>query len=210
MIHPEGFILGLSTGAVCLAYCGPVLIPFLLGEGGKVKQNYFSLFFFMSGRLVAYLITGWLAGTLGHAFLLNFRIYQGVIGMVYMMLSLLMIMYGFHRFKEICLGSISKKVNNHFLIQWPFLVPMLGGILTGFNLCPPFLMAFAKAFDIGQVFGSVMLFFWFFLGTSVYFIPLPLIGFTRQKKILQIIGKFAAILAGLYYFYIGLILFIHR
>ncbi len=38
-MFPEGFILGLSTGAVCVAYCGPVLLPFILGEGTTILQN---------------------------------------------------------------------------------------------------------------------------------------------------------------------------
>jgi hypothetical protein len=57
-MFPEGFILGLSTGAVCVAYCGPVLLPFILGEGTTVIQNAKSVGLFLGGRLLAYILVG--------------------------------------------------------------------------------------------------------------------------------------------------------
>lgn len=210
MLSSEGLILGLSTGVVCLAYCGPVLIPYILAESTRVKRNYLSLVLFLGGRLIAYLATGLIAGLIGMTFFQKSAIFTRALAIVYMLLALLMIIYGFHRFREICLGSAGKNVKIHFgpdLTAW---VPFLGGVLTGFNLCPPFMMAFTKAFATGNISGSLMLFFWFFLGTSVYFIPLPLIGFVRRQKVLQIIGKFASILAGFYYFYLGLIMLVHK
>ncbi len=65
LMFPEGFILGLSTGAVCLAYCGPVLLPFILGEGTTVMQNAKSVGLFLGGRLVAYILVGFFSGLLG-------------------------------------------------------------------------------------------------------------------------------------------------
>lgn len=206
MLSSEGFILGLSTGVVCLAYCGPVLIPYILAESTRVKRNYLSLLFFLGGRLFAYLATGLIAGLIGMTILQRSELFTGALAIVYMLLAILMIIYGFHRFREICLGAAGKNLKLHSgpsLTAW---LPFLGGVLTGFNLCPPFMMAFTKAFATGNISGSLMLFFWFFLGTSVYFIPLPLLGFARQQKALQIIGKFASILAGLYYLYAGLIM----
>ena len=39
MIFIEGIALGLSTGVMCLATCGPVLIPFLLSEGNPPQKK---------------------------------------------------------------------------------------------------------------------------------------------------------------------------
>ena len=71
MQYSSGFILGLSTGVVCLAYCGPVLIPFLMGEGKGVYKNIGSVSLFLLGRLGA---TG---GTLRALFSLDvFSVYH--------------------------------------------------------------------------------------------------------------------------------------
>ena len=35
----SGFLLGLSAGPYCLGYCGPIIIPYMLGEGGNARQN---------------------------------------------------------------------------------------------------------------------------------------------------------------------------
>ncbi|PKO22945.1 MAG: hypothetical protein CVU38_06710 [Chloroflexi bacterium HGW-Chloroflexi-1] len=57
----QGFILGLASGATCLAYCAPVLIPFFLGEGKRTRQNWGLLAQFLGGRLAGYLLFGLLA-----------------------------------------------------------------------------------------------------------------------------------------------------
>ena len=49
----QGFLLGLANGTTCLAFCAPVLVPFLLEEGKNVRQNLMTLFKFLGGRLWA-------------------------------------------------------------------------------------------------------------------------------------------------------------
>ena len=208
MNFPAGFLLGLSTGVVCLAYCGPVLIPFLMGEGKSIYKNIGSVSLFLTGRLVAYLIVGILAGMIGSRILQPSTAKTVFIGVLYIALSLLMIVYGFHRFREVCLGRSKFPVQKNYARRWPFLIPLSGGFATCLNLCPPFLLAITGALESGRVSDSVFFFILFFLGTSVYFIPLPLIGFFRKQQVLRIIGKFAAILAGLLYLYKGMVLLI--
>jgi hypothetical protein len=113
-----------------------------------------------------------------------------------------MIAYGFHRFREICLGQKQQKLQQK-LVRWPATIPLTGGFVTGLNLCPPFLLAITGAVETHQLYGSLLFFIMFFLGTSVYFIPMPFLGFFKRKQVLQVIGKFAAILAGLLYLYKG-------
>lgn len=57
----QAFLLGLSNGAVCLAYCAPVLIPYLLGEGKRISRNFAVLIRFLAGRLLGYLLFGIMA-----------------------------------------------------------------------------------------------------------------------------------------------------
>jgi hypothetical protein len=81
------------------------------------------------------------------------------------------------------------------------------GLLAGLKVCPPLLLAFTDAASSGTLGGSLLLFATFFLGTSLYFLPLPLLGaFTRMPD-LRIVGKFAAVIVALYYLYSGILLF---
>jgi sulfite exporter TauE/SafE len=206
MAISEGLLLGLSTGVICVAYCGPVLVPYLMGEGNTVRENTLRVSLFLAGRLIAYAIVGVLAALLGKLFLQPSVAKDLVMGIMYIALSCLLIAYGFYRFKEICLGrvqhSIQKKVGQGFVN----VVPVIGGIATGLNLCPPFLLAITRAMDTGDVTGSVLFFMMFFTGTTVYFVPFPFIGFFRRQHVFRIIGKFAAIITGLLYFYMGLVI----
>lgn len=200
---PEGLVLGLSTGAICLAYCGPVLMPYLLGEGNTVKKNSWSVGLFLAGRLLAYLIVGWISGWAGMVLLKPSGGSMVLFGIIYLLLAVLLITYGFHRFREVCLGQASHPMKFRYLFQWPFLVPAVGGFVTGLNLCPPFLLAITEAMEGNSIQDAVLFFVFFFVGTSVYFVPLPFIGIFRRQQALRTIGKFAAILAGVFYFYKG-------
>jgi sulfite exporter TauE/SafE len=150
MQYSPGFILGLSTGIVCLAYCGPVLIPYLMGEGKGIYKNIGSVFLFLLGRLAAYLLVGTLAGMIGNVILQPSAVKTVFIGVLYVILSLLMIVYGFHRFREICLGRSQRMAKKNSTRRWPFLLPMTGGFATGLNLCPPFLLAITGAMETGN------------------------------------------------------------
>jgi sulfite exporter TauE/SafE len=206
MDYSSGFILGLSTGVVCLSYCGPVIMPYLLSEGKSISQNTGTVALFLSGRLLAYLIIGLLAGIIGSKLLQPLTIKNVFIGILYILLGLMMIFYGFHRFKEICLGKKSLHNGAGKLQSGSYMLPLAGGFVTGLNLCPPFLLAITGAMETGNITGSVLFFLTFFLGTVVYFIPLPFIGFFRRQHVLRIIGKFASILAGMIFIYKGFVL----
>jgi len=206
---PEGFLLGLSTGAVCMAYCGPVLIPYLLGEGHTVRRNVGHVILFLAGRFVGYVVIGLIAGLAGQLLIRPSATKTVIIAVIYVILAALLIAYGFYRFREICLGQVQEKVKKLYFGRWPALVPMAGGVITGLNICPPFLLAIAKAVDAGNAATSIRLFIMFFLGTSLFFIPFPFVGFFRRQQVLRAIGKFAAILVGLFYIYRGIFMLIH-
>jgi len=205
----EGFLLGLSTGVVCLAYCGPVLLPYLMAESKGIKKSYLLVSIFLAGRLTAYLITALLAGFIGQSVIQQSETRIILMGIAYLVLAALLIVYGFHRFKEVCLGkSMTHSSLNDKEIRNKYIIPLTGGFLTGINICPPFLLAITGAIDSGTVIGSIIFFLAFFTGTSLYFIPMPFVGMFKRQHVLRIIGKFAALLAGFLYFYKGLILLI--
>jgi hypothetical protein len=67
-------------------------------------------------------------------------------------------------------------------------------------------LAFTNAASTGTLVGSLVFFLAFFLGTSVYFIPIPFLGVFRRVSTLQIVGKFAAVIVALYYLGTGILL----
>jgi len=209
MNYSEGILLGLSTGAICLAYCGPVLIPYLMGENKSINTNFVYVSLFLSGRLIAYMFIGLIAGIAGNLFLQNSGFNTVLIGLSYIILSVLLIFYGFYQFREVCLGKKQTSISLKYFRRMPYLIPVTGGILTGLNICPPLMLAITKAASTRQIADSIVFFAMFFIGTSLFFVPLPFIGLFKKQAFLRVIGKFAAIIAGLIYFYKGVILLIN-
>lgn len=204
----ESFMLGLSTGAACLFSCGPALIPYLLGERQNLRKSYLYLGKFLSGRLTAYLLIGMLVGVLGQSFALNDK--SMYFGIAYCLLAIMMIAYGFHRFKQICLGVVKRKVEKKMSGGLSAFIPFASGFLASLNICPPLLLTISSASTAGDVKGSIATFVLFFAGTVVYFLPLPAAAIFRRNQALQIIGKYAAIIAGVMFFYKGIIVIINQ
>jgi hypothetical protein len=201
----QGFLLGLANGATCLAFCAPTLIPFLMHEGQTVRQNLVTLSKFLGGRMGGYLLFGllaWATGTL----LSGATGYKELpIGVAYMGLAALLLVAVLR--KKAPSGRCTLKGARATLNKWPALLPVGMGFLSGLKICPPLLLAFTDAARAGTLAGSLVFFLAFFLGTSIYFIPLPFLGMFRRVAALQIVGRFAAVIVALYYLYAGVLLF---
>ena len=202
----QGFLLGLAVGPTCLAYCAPVLVPYLLGEGRGIRQNTLVLGQFLGGRLVGYLLFGLLAWIANLVLLQGSSIRELIFGAIYIVLAAALAVYGLLNPPNICAGKSLRGRLSALLTRWPALVPLALGFLTGLNLCPPFLLAVTEAANAGSAWGSVLFFCAFFLGTAVYFVPTPLLGALSRWPALKIIGKLAAVVMAAYYAYMGLIL----
>jgi len=202
----QAFILGISNGAICVAYCSPILIPYLVGEGGNIQRNFMLIGQFLSGRLAGYLVFAVLAWGI------NITIFHAagqrelIIGSAYIILSLFLVAYGFFHIRPSCSagflkGSLQKAIDMH-----PAFLTAFMGFATGLSFCPPFLLALTGAVEKGSLLGSIYFFFAFFLGTSLFFIPIPFIGVLRRFSVLPVIGKMATGIMGIYYFYSGVIM----
>ena len=202
----QGFLLGLANGSSCLAFCAPALIPFFMHEGQDVRQNLVTLFKFLGGRMGGYLLIGLLAwgagsllsGTAGYERLL--------IGIAYVGLAALLLVAVLR--KKAPAGACAFEGARARLSRWPALLPVGMGFLAGLKICPPLLLAFTGAASAGTLAGSLVFFLAFFLGTSVYFIPIPFLGVFRRVSALQIVGQFAAVIVAVYYLFAGAILLI--
>ena len=203
----DGFILGLSNGVACIATCAPVLIPYLLGEGKGIVRNSLLTAQFLLGRLVGYLLFAVLAWAVSNTLLKDAILRTLIIGAAYVLFSGLLIFYGFFQKAEAsCKAACTKAKYERMLASWPALFPAAAGLATGLSFCPPFLLAFAGAAEQTGLLAGVLFFFSFFLGTSLLFVLAPFVGVLSRFSVLQIIGKMAAGLVGLYYLYSGIIL----
>jgi sulfite exporter TauE/SafE len=202
----QGFLLGLANGTSCLALCAPILIPFLLSEGNNVGQNLATLLKFLGGRLGGYLLFAVLAWAVGGLLLEAGGAQALLIGGTYIGLSVLLLVAVFRK-KKPANGACALSEAQARFRRWPALIPVGMGLLAGLKICPPLLLAFADAASTGSLGGSLLLFVTFFLGTSLYFLPISLVGTLTRLPDLRIVGRFAAVIVALYYLYSGVLLF---
>src|SRR4030042_4098265 len=206
----DGFILGVSSGVTCVAFCAPALVPYLLGEGKGISQNALLTVQFLLGRLLGYLLFAVLAWGV------NRSILQGMskpsllllIGAAYVVFSVLLLYYGFFRQKTACAMTRTNGLRSRLMTQWPVSIPLVAGFALGLSFCPPFLLAFSNALEKTSLLPNMLFFFAFFLGTAIFFIPTPFVGIFRGFSALKIIGKMAAGLIGVYYLYSGVVMLI--
>lgn len=204
----KGFLLGLANGTVCLSSCAPVLVPYLLGQGQTVRRNYLDLGRFLAGRLIGYLFFAVLAWSLGLLVEQKSVYREFLFGGSYCFLAGLLIYYSFRKKSGLCAAEYVKGNLPGFVKGSPILIPFALGLLTGLNLCPPLLMALTGAASEGDLAASLFFFGAFFLGTSIFFLPVPFMGLIKRKEALQIIGKMAAGLIGVYYFGMGVLILV--
>ena len=230
----QGFLLGLAVAPTCLAYCVPVVVPYLLGEGRTVRSSALAMGQFLGGRLCGYLafaVLAWLVhqmlrqGTTG-----RLDVVAG--GAVDLVLAGLLTWYGLTTRPAPCAahwfaarsggneGPIAvdlptgphrqtKAAGGRHTPQKPrrcssLVLPVAMGFLTGLNLCPPFLAAFTGAAKTESLGESLAFFACFFLGTLVFFLPLPLLGALGRFSAIKTIGRLAALVMAAYYVYAGI------
>jgi len=201
----EAFLLGLSNGSVCLAYCSPVLVPCLMGGvgGDGLRSDFLVVIRFLTGRLLGYLLFGVVAWGLGRSLVHTSRFQGVIIGCSYVALSILLVAYALFNRKPSCGSS---RVAALTVRMSPSLFPAAAGLASGLNLCPPFLLALIASAEAGTLAGSLLFFLAFFVGTSLFFIPAPFLGMLRRFPAVRIVGKMAAGIIGCYYFLAGLVM----
>ncbi len=201
----QGFLLGLANGTSCLAFCMPVLVPFLLHEGKNLHHSLGTLLKFLGGRLGGYILFALLAWATGNVVLAAANAQTLVIGAAYVGLSVLLLISVFRPAPPASPACAVKEARSLFG-RWPALLPVGMGFLAGLKVCPPLLLAFADAANLGSLGGSLLLFLSFFLGTSIYFAPLIFVGSLARLPDLRLIGRLASAIVALYYFFSGAIL----
>jgi len=194
----EALLLGLSSGTYCIIGCAPIAIPVFFSESMNRKKNLISGLLFFAGRLAGYLIFGAVMGALGAftASYLDPALKRTLSNYAYIIVGLLLIasglMYNFPRLK------FCTKIKKIYKFEaWA----LIYGLLTGLSFCPPFFAAAARVYGGADSINGILYFLAFFLGTSLYF--LPLFGIHLIKKHAQnfmLIARIVVLLMGVYFF----------
>jgi len=197
MIEPitKGLVLGLSTGVYCAAACAPVMLPYLVAHDGRARGQHIAVAIaqFSGGRLVAYLLVGAAGAALG-AELIGSAPARRVAGVAVIALAGLMVAYGLGRsFPQ---ARLCRRLANTAPVTR---FPLAAGFLTGINVCPPFLLLLAALVTSDHVGHGMLMALAFFLGTSLFLVPLGFAGFLGLVPRLRGVAEVAALFAGLWF-----------
>ncbi|MFH1830305.1 MAG: sulfite exporter TauE/SafE family protein [Pseudomonadota bacterium] len=181
-------LLGLSTGVYCVVYCIPFVAPVMVTEERKAKENFNVLAKFILGRLLGYLAFGLMAGYLGTK--LGGVNWQKAAMIALALLSIILILHavGLWQAQRFSLCAFIKRSNPD--------IPLVMGVLLGVNACPPFLLSLTYVLTLQSTLKGLIYFFMFFIGTSVYFIPLFFLGYLNKVREFQIAGRICAVIVG--------------
>lgn len=190
-------LLGLSTGAVCLGYCAPVLLPLMVGDEKGSWRARFSVFLeFLAGRFLAYLAFGLAAGWAGSR--LKGGLPGWAVGVAFLGLGLLLVLFGLVReFPHLGLCRIAA---GPFQAAHP---PFVMGAFMGFNLCPPFVAAFADVFAAGRMLYGLTFFLVLFVVTSIFLVPYVFLGRLSSVPVLRTVARLASLIVGVIYLVMG-------
>jgi hypothetical protein len=195
----EAFILGLSSGSACLLTCGMVMFPYLMSGSAGVKRIALDLTLFLFTRLLIYFIMATLAWYFGQALFSNPVVRNIVPGILYIVFAVMLVWFSISKNRNPeCPAKIVETINNRRL------VPIFLGIVNSVGFCPALLIILTNGSTQLSVIQSYMVFLAFFLGSSVWFLPLPLAGRIRRKEILRTIGILATGLAGMIFMIKGI------
>ena len=194
----NGFLLGLSTGPMCMMGCLPALMSITLGQSSMNDARGTWLFIgkFITGRFFAYLAFGLVVGFLGSR-LDGLTSRVGVIA--WMVMAIILIAYGL----GFSFGHIGLcRVAGRFVDSRYF--PFIMGALMGLNLCPPFLLAITYTLErsANMAFG-VLFFMAFFVSTSLYILPAGFAGHLGRQELFARAGKIASVVVGAVFLYQG-------
>lgn len=191
-IFVSPFLTGLSVGVYCFTYCIPFIAPFMVSQAREKKEDFLILLKFIFGRFLGYLTFGAIFGYLGE------RIQNSTVNLILilalMSLSVLLILHAlsFSKSKKLSFCRKIQKFNQK--------MPILMGFLMGVNLCPPFLMSLTYVFTLHSALKGVIYFLMFFIGTSIYFLPIFFLGYLNEMKEFQLVGRISALIVGISFF----------
>ena len=190
-----GFWTGFSAGAACVVVCGSLLLPVVMSTSAGIVHNARVLMWFCLGRLCVYLALGAVLGGAG-GYLQHQAWFAWLLPCAYLAAALMLLRY--------LAGLPTTQPCTPSSRAVPLHVPLVLGLATGAKLCPPVVAAMAATLGAGSTLHGIGYFFAFFLGTSIYLVPLPLAGCLSRWHWWQRLGRTAGALIGFIYVYLAL------
>lgn len=180
--------MGLSVGIYCVAYCAPFVASVVATQIRSKKEDARVIAEFIVGRFFGYVAFGALFGYLGSV-IGGPAIKLFADASLIVLSLLLMVQAAGLIWQKSGLCLVQKKIGSR--------LPFVMGFLMGVNVCPPFLMSLAYVLTLGTALKGAAYFMMFFLGSSVYFIPLFFFREFNKKPEIQRAARVAAFLAGI-------------
>jgi Cytochrome C biogenesis protein transmembrane region len=211
VLFGEALALGLASGPACIAACGPVLVPSLLTEQAGLRPHARTLSAFLGARLAGYLLFAAVAWELGSLASLLPAPRMLLMGAVNVALAGVLLWYAYSA-RHICGQSCSdsKLVNIGAAKSHRTSGAAVLGLLTGLTLCPPFVAAGFRAAQLGNVMQALLFFTFFFVGTSVWFVPFVGLGCMARNQAVITVARMAMVLIALYYLTLGIVMLLGR
>lgn len=198
----NSFILGLSSGSACVVTCGMVMFPYLMSGNAGVRKITIDLSLFMLARFVAYLILATATWYFGQAIFRNPIIKNFLPGILYVSLSIILVYYSISSHKSACPAKMLSTINNKRII------PIILGLVNSIGFCPALLIALTEGATQDSLLMSYATFSTFFIGSAIWFIPIPFAGKIKKVEILKTIGILATGLAGIIFMIKGITILI--
>lgn len=204
----EALALGFGSGPICVASCGPVLLPWLGVEPRKLGPTGRLLAIFLGGRLAGYLGFAVVAWAAGLTLPLDLRTRTLVFGLANFGLAA---MLGFSACltRRPCAKSPDEprtrlyQINAAGRYRPPAALSL--GFLTGLNLCPPFVAAGVRAAATHSLPGALAFFALFFAGTCVWFLPSLAVSSLRRFSAVPAVARMTMAALAIYYAYLGVV-----
>jgi len=207
----EALVLGLATGPVCIASCGPVVLPWMLAQPKGMRTHGRQLGLFLASRLVGYLLFASAVWLLGAAIPRSWFGRSWIAGAIQVLLAVCLLVFAAgvpltwcfmrkQRPRLISIGEPPPKRSGALVL----------GFLTGINLCPPFLVAGVRAAQLGSLAAALIFFTCFFAGTALWFIPLLLFGFVQRTPAMTVVARLTAALLACWYLFSGASILLER
>jgi len=211
VLFGEALVLGLASGPACIAACGPVLVPAMLTGQGGMRPGVRTLSVFLAARLMGYLlfaVVAWELGTLASLLPASRMLLMGGVNVI---LAGVLFWYAYSA-GHICGHACSepKLVTIGAAESHRTRGAAVLGLLTGLSLCPPFVAAGFRAAQLGSVFQALLFFTFFFVGTTVWFVPYVGLGCVVRNQAVVTVARMAMALIAVYYLLMGIAMLLGR
>ena len=204
----EALALGFGSGPICVASCGPVLLPWLGVEPRDLRATGRLLALFLGGRLVGYMAFAVVAWAAGLTLPLDLRTRTLVFGLANFGLAALL-GYTACLPRRTCAKAADENRPHLYQIGAAdrFRPPtaLTLGFLTGLNLCPPFVAAGVRAASTHSLTGALAFFALFFIGTCVWFLPSLAVSSLRRFSAVPTVARMTMAALAIYYAYLGVV-----